>query len=150
MRFNKKAHILFLITTIFIVYTITVHNLAERQMLENSITKIVYWTGGASGSLFPWPKAPGMLEVLTQVNQVDLFIYRYLIKNWVLAGFSIVMWIITGFYVFRMIKSTKAEEKPYAEKTSISPFFSFVEQSNQSLQDRLQTTVAYANFLCSR
>ena len=46
-----------------------------------------------------------MLEVLTQVNQVDLSINQYLIKTWVLAGLSIIILIITGLCVFRTIKS---------------------------------------------
>ena len=121
MRFNKKAIVLFLITAVLTVYTRTIHTLAERQMLENTITKIVYWTGGPGGSLFPWPKAPGMLEVLTQVNQVDWFVYQYVIKTWGLVGLSSIMWVITGLYVFGMIKSTEAEAKPYAEKAAISP-----------------------------
>jgi hypothetical protein len=114
MRFNQKTVVLFLITAILTSYTIAIHAIADGHMYEDPVSTIVYWTGGPSGSLFLWPKAPGMLDIITQVNEVDLFIYQYLIKTWALAGLSIVMWIITGLYLFRIFKST--EQKMDIEK----------------------------------
>jgi hypothetical protein len=107
MRFNQKAIVLFLTAAILTSYTIAIHAIADGHMHEDTVTTLVYWTGGPSGSLFPWPKAPGMLDIIIQVNEVDLFIYQYLIKTWALAGLSIVVWIITVLYIFRIIKSTE-------------------------------------------
>ena len=111
MRYNKKSVVLFIFTTILTLYTITVHIIADRHLYEDPITKIVYWTSGPSGSLFPWPKAPGLLEILTKVNEVDLFVYKYLINTWVLVVLSIIMWIITGLFIFRMINSNEQSKK---------------------------------------
>lgn len=107
MGSNKKVIVLFLTTAILTGYTIAIHVIADKHIYEDTVTTIVYWTSGPSGSLFPWPKAPGMLEIITQVNEADLFIYQYLIKTWAFVGLSIVLWVITGLYVLRMIKSTK-------------------------------------------
>jgi hypothetical protein len=115
MEFNKKVIVLFLISTILTVYTITVHVLASRHMYEDPVSTIVYWTSGPSGSLFPWPKAPGLLEIITLTNVVDSFIYRYLVKTQALVGLSIFLWIITGIYVFRRNKS--AQPHRYIEES---------------------------------
>ena len=108
MEFNKKAIGLFLVSTVFTVYTITVHGLADRHLHEDPVSTIVYWTSGPSGSLFPWPKVPGLLEIITQTNEVDSFIYQYLVKTQALIGLSIFLWVITGIYVFRRNKSTQS------------------------------------------
>jgi hypothetical protein len=107
MRFDKKAVILFLLTTLLTVYTITIHVIAEGHLYEDPVSSLVYWTSGPSGSLFPWPRVPGMLEIITQVNAVDRLIYQSFIKTWALAGLSLVMWVITGLSVFRRINSTE-------------------------------------------
>lgn len=49
MEFNKKAIGLFLVSTVFTVYTITVHGLADRHLHEDPVSTIVYWTSGPSG-----------------------------------------------------------------------------------------------------
>ena len=107
MEFNKKGIGLFLVSTILTVYTITVHGFADRHLYEDPVSTIVYWTSGPSGSLFPWPKAPGLLEIITQTNVVDLVIYQYLVKTQALIGLSFFLWIITGVYVFRRNKSAQ-------------------------------------------
>lgn len=107
MEFNKKWIVLCLVSTVLTVYTITVHGLAERHLYKDPVSTIVYWTSGPSGSLFPWPKAPGLLEIITQTNVVDLFIYQYLVKTQALIGLSFFLWVITGVYIFRRDKSAR-------------------------------------------
>ena len=107
MRFDKTTVALFLITTLLTVYTITLHVIADGHIYEDPVSHLVYWTGGPSGSLFPWPRTPGMLEIITQLNEVDYLIYQHLIKTWALAGLSIIMWVITGLFVFQRIKPTE-------------------------------------------
>lgn len=91
--------IIMLVVSIYLsVYTLIVHNLAASHIYETS--EDVYWTSGPPGSLFPWPKEPGMLEYLPQVDGVDLFVYLYLIKTWLLAGLSGLSWFLTSLYVY--------------------------------------------------
>ena len=98
---KRKTLGLLLIALAFTVYTITVHGLADRHLYEDPVSTIVYWTSGPSGSLFPWPNAPGLLEIITQANEVDAFIYQYLLKTQALAGLSLLLWAMTGLCVFR-------------------------------------------------
>lgn len=67
--------------------------------------KAVSLRTGPSGSLLPWPREPGMLEALSKINEVDLFIYRCLIKPWVLVGLSMLIWAGTGLSIFKVIKA---------------------------------------------
>ena len=106
VKFSKKA-VTVVVLSIFIAtylagYTIMAHTTAARHIYEDPDGKIVAWRSGPSGSLFPWPREPGMLEVLTKLNDVDLFIYRYFIKTWVLVGLSILMWAVTGLAIFKI------------------------------------------------
>jgi type IV secretory pathway TrbD component len=45
-----------------------------------------------------------MAEVLSRINEVDLFIYTYLIKTWVMAGLSALAWVITVLFVYKAAK----------------------------------------------
>jgi len=108
MRFDKKlvlaAVILISASTYLTLYTWRAHAIAQRIM-EDSNGNAIAWRTGPSGSLFPWPTAPGMGFILSKVNEVDAFIYKYLIKPLVLVGSSVLMWVVTGFSIFRVIKS---------------------------------------------
>ena len=108
VTFSKKLVLvvfaLMIISVYLTGYTLMAHAVATRHMYEDPDGKVIAWRSGPSGSLFPWPTEPGMLEVLSKVNEVDLFIYRYFMKTWVLAGLSIFMWIATSFAIFRMAK----------------------------------------------
>ena len=100
MYIPRKTVILLLSAIAFTAYTITVHGLADRHLYEDPVSTVVYWTSGPSGSLFPWPTAPGLLEIITQANSVDASIYRYLLKTQALTGVSILLWAMTGLSVF--------------------------------------------------
>jgi len=123
MRFDKKAIALFLLTTLLTVYTLTIHIIAEGHLYEDPVSSLVYWTSGPSGSLFPWPRVPGMLEIITQVNAVDRLIYQSFIKTWALAGLSLVMWVITGLSVFRRINFTEQPDTMTTKErgTTVNP-----------------------------
>ena len=101
MRVPRKTLSLLLIAVALTVYTITVHGLADRHLYEDSESAVVYWTSGPSGSLFPLPIAPGLLEIITQANSVDAFIYQYLLKTQALMGLALLLWAMTGLCVFR-------------------------------------------------
>ncbi len=101
MHVPRKTLSLLLIAVALTVYTITVHGLADRHLYEDPESAVVYWTSGPSGSLFPWPTAPGLLEIITQANSVDAFIYQYLLKTQALTGLALLLWAMTGLDVFR-------------------------------------------------
>ena len=85
------------------IYTIEAYSIASRYISSDS-HGAVFWVNGPSGSLFPWPREPGMLQVLSRINDVDLFIYTYLIKTWMLAGLSALVWVITVLFVYKATK----------------------------------------------
>jgi len=78
------------------------HTIAGQHIYEEG--NYIAWRSGPAGSFLPWPREPGPLEVLSSVNEVDTFIYRYLIKSWVLVGLSILAWISTGLFIFKLAK----------------------------------------------
>jgi len=105
--FNRRtviATIILVSISIYLaIYTFEAHSIASRYISSDS-HGAVFWINGPSGSLFPWPKKPGMEEVLSKINNVDLFIYTYLIKTWMLAGLSTLAWVITVLFVYRATK----------------------------------------------
>lgn len=104
VRFNRRtviATIILVSISIYLsIYTFQAHAIASRYISSDS-HGAVFWINGPSGSLFPWPRGPGMLEVLSRINDVDLFIYTYLIKTWMLAGLSALVWVITAVFVYK-------------------------------------------------
>jgi len=111
MEFPKKSALMLIvfgiISAYLTLYTVRVHTIAARHIIEDAEGKAVSWRTGPSGSLFPWPKEPGMLQVLSKINEIDMFVYRYLIKPWVLVGLSILMWVVTGLSMFKRVKVMK-------------------------------------------
>ncbi|MCW4021094.1 MAG: hypothetical protein NWF14_07710 [Candidatus Bathyarchaeota archaeon] len=86
--------ILAAISTCLTLYTIKAHAISMEYIYEDA--ENTFWCRGPSGSLFPWPTEPGRLEILSQIDETDLFIYRHLIKSWMLVGLSILLWVATG------------------------------------------------------
>jgi len=111
MGLHKKSVLILIVLCIvsayLTLYTVEAHTVAARHIYENGWDGITSWRTSPSGSLFPWPKEPGMLEALSKIDEVDLFIYRYLIKPWVLVGLSILMWIVTGLSMSKRVKVMK-------------------------------------------
>lgn len=71
-----------------------------------------YWTSGGPGSFFPWPKRPGMLTVMTAMNdKMDRFIY-FLIRYYlfpfaaliIVVLFMLIGWVI-GCLIERVLKN---------------------------------------------
>jgi hypothetical protein len=112
MRFSRKSIlvlVVLLVSSMYItVYSLTAYYVAARHMYEDPDSRVISWNTGPSGSLFPWPKESGMLEVLSKVSDVDLFIYKYLVKTWVLIGLSILMWVATGLSAFEIAQEKRA------------------------------------------
>lgn len=119
MRVDKKTIsitiVLILISTYVTLYTVKAHNIAASHIYEDSEGRI-WWRTTPSGSLSPWPKEPGMLQALSKIDVIDLFIYTYLIKPWVLVGVSILVWIGTCLSFLRVIRYSLP--KPSTNKES--------------------------------
>jgi len=101
---SHQAFVLVIALTFFSsflsLYTIRAHTIA-RHIGEGPDSNSIGWPSSPSGSLFPWPKEPGMCDMISTSNGVDWFIYRYLIKTWGLAGLSILAWVGTGLFVLK-------------------------------------------------
>ena len=82
------------------LYTATAHKVARVYEEDGEF----FWRGGPSGSFFPWPREPGMLAVLIPLNEIDLFIYVYLIKSGVLVLVTILLWISLSLYILKLIR----------------------------------------------
>jgi hypothetical protein len=115
--FNKRAVTgtiaLIAISMYLAIYTFEAHTIAARYISTDS-HNAVFWINGPSGSLFPWPRVPGMLEILSGINDVDLFIYTYLIRTWILVGLSALAWALTGLFVY---KTTRQDNSSDLERT---------------------------------
>lgn len=102
MALNKKLVLLLiilgLVSTSLTLYTMRAHAVARYAYDDESGFG---WRYTPSGSFLPWPKEPGMATALSEMNETDMIIYRYLVKSWVLVGFAIVLWIITGLYLVK-------------------------------------------------
>lgn len=106
VRFSKKS-LVGLIVLVFASAFLTLYTVAAY-----GVSGYVYvgegtlnWTSSPAGSFLPWPTAPGMLEVLSRMNEVDSFIYTYLIKSWVLAGTVALLWIAVSVWVLKLIRA---------------------------------------------
>jgi len=127
MEFPKKLALMLIvfgiISACLTLYTVKAHTIAMRHIIEDAEGKAVSWRTGPSGSLFPWPREPGMLQVLSKIDEVDLLIYRYLIKPWVLVGSSILIWIVTGLSAFKIVTGSSMFKMVKTMKTRAVAYF---------------------------
>lgn len=93
------------------LYTATAHKVARYVYEEDGK---FFWESGPSGSFFPWPREPDMLHMLTPLNEIDLFIYVYLIKSGVLVLVTILLWISLSVYILKLMRAFDA----FRQKTS--------------------------------
>jgi hypothetical protein len=109
VRFDKKSVLIMVvlvaISSYLTTYTLEAYIVATGHLYEDPNSKALAWRSGPPGSLFPWPREPGMLDVLSSVNDADAFIYRYLIRPWTLVGLSALLWIIAGLSVARTVRT---------------------------------------------
>ena len=102
--------VLFIIPACFTLYTYWVHWVAGYICeFEGEI----WWTSSPVSSLFPWPRMPGgYIGLVPLDDEADLFMYRYLVKPLVLVWLSILMWTISAYFMFRVVKARRAHLKP--------------------------------------
>ena len=109
MALDKKSVLVLIvlgvISTCFTLYTVTAYSVARYALSGGG------WRYTPPGSFLPWPREPGMFAALSKMSESDLFIHQYLIKSWVLAGVTVVLWTITSLYLSRIILRYCAERK---------------------------------------
>ena len=105
LKFHKKSAIpltvLGLVSIYLTLYTVAAYNVANYVYDTEVIT---VWRSGPSGSFFPWPREPGMLQILSGVNEVDLFIYICLIKSWILVLVTVLFWVNTFLCIVNLVR----------------------------------------------
>ena len=106
LRFSRKSIfslvVLAFLSTCLTLYTVAAYNVA-RHVTERDGT--VYWRDSKGGSFFPWPTRPsgvGAAVLIPMIDEVDLAIYTYLIKSWVLVGIKALLWVVTVLYILRL------------------------------------------------
>ncbi len=81
-------------------YTVAAHEVATKYIIEMEDGEVM-WRTAPRGSLFPWPKGSGSLQMLSKMEDIDMLIYRYLIRDRLLMVFAILMWVLTGVFTIR-------------------------------------------------
>ena len=129
-------------STLITAYTIAAYEVATRYIIEMGDGEAM-WRTTPRGSLFPWPKGSGSLQMLSEMEDVDMFIYRYLIRDRLLMGFAILMWVLTGVFVIRARPHTLDEgERILNEGSRVIPLFYL----SRSVSPRLQRSPHYGSY----
>jgi hypothetical protein len=84
------------------VYTACAHRVASHV---TESPPDLHWSSAPAGSFFPWPREPGMLEMLSEMSEVDSFIYVYLIRSWVLVVVTFMLWIGVFLQIWRIARN---------------------------------------------
>jgi len=75
----------------------------------------LHWGSAPAGSFFPWPREPGMLEMLSEINEVDSFIYVYLIRSWFLVAATLLLWIGVFLQIWRIARNELTRKESSAK-----------------------------------
>ncbi|MCX8168659.1 MAG: hypothetical protein N3E39_00325 [Candidatus Methanomethylicia archaeon] len=67
----------------------------------------ICWRTSPPGSFLPWPKPSGILQVLSDMNYIDKFVYNNLIKNNVMIMTVYLIWIITLMFTIKFYINRK-------------------------------------------
>jgi len=86
-----------IVTFIFSLFTVKAYQVA--QFARGST-----WNTGGPGSFLPWPREPGHLMIITEMNPVDVFINQLIIETGLLAIISFLLWGILLFSLYRFTK----------------------------------------------
>lgn len=86
-----------IVTFIFSLFTVKAYQVA--QFARGST-----WNTGGPGSFLPWPREPGHLMIITEMNPVDAFINQLIIETGLLAIISFLLWGILLFSLYRFTK----------------------------------------------
>ena len=100
--------LLLLVSFLATFYTVAAYGVARRVY---DLDGTLCWVDSGGGSFFPWPQGPdpgtGIFPVvIPMTNNVDIFIYVYLIKSWVLVAVTVLLWAGFTTYIFMLIRAT--------------------------------------------
>jgi len=116
MTLDRKSGLMLVVLSVFsfflTLYAADAYSVANYAFDDGSGG--LWWLYTPPGSFLPWPRPPGMAAALSKGNGNDLFVYRYLIKPYVLAGVTALLWIVTALYVYRIVKGYQktSHQKP--------------------------------------
>lgn len=80
-------------------YTISAHWVAANHVMGTG-SDLYYPNAGGPTLLFPFPKSEVHLPVVTELSSVEVFIYQYLIRTYLLAAINVALWLFAGIQVF--------------------------------------------------
>ena len=86
-----------IVTFIFSLFTVKAYQVA--QFARGST-----WNTGGPGSFLPWPREPGHLMIITEMNPIDAFINQLIIETGLLAIISFLLLCIFLFSLYRFTK----------------------------------------------
>ncbi len=100
--------ILLLVSFLATFYTVAAYGVARRVYDSDGTPS---WVDTGGGSFFPWPKGPDpgtgvFFIVIPMTNNVDIFIYVYLIKSSMLVAVTVLLWAGFATYIFMSIRAT--------------------------------------------
>ena len=107
MAIRKRAFIMLVMLVVISVYltayTVAVYALCSKYVVEQSGK--AYWSNGPAGSLFPWPVKNGGIGIpmLFELNSIDLLIYNYLIKTYLLIILCGVFWFFAVALLYKQV-----------------------------------------------
>ncbi|MBS7653692.1 MAG: hypothetical protein QXR06_04910 [Candidatus Bathyarchaeia archaeon] len=108
---KKTLLILFTLTAlsiVFTIYSLRAYAVASR-VFEGDGSHRPVWRTSPPGSFLLWPKEPGLLEALSEMSDIDMAIYLYLVKSQVLIVLSVALWAVTCLYVFRKVLKRRSD-----------------------------------------
>lgn len=62
----------------------------------------ILWRSSPPGSFIPWPRPSGILLVLSEMNEIDIFIYEKFIKSRIIILFVTSLWILVSLYTLKI------------------------------------------------
>ena len=106
MKSSRKSLILLIVLVCVSVYS-TLYTVSAYKVASHvsESPPDLHWGSAPAGSFFPWPRDPGMLEMLSEMSEVDSFIYVYLIRSWVLVAVTLLFWIGVFLQVWRIVRN---------------------------------------------
>lgn len=97
---NKKT----IVIGIFGLFTLIYSLFTVRAYQVSQFARGSTWNTGGPGTYLPWPREPGHLMIITDMNPVDAMINQIFIETGLLALISLLLWFIFLFNVYKIAK----------------------------------------------
>lgn len=97
---NKET----IVIGIFGLFTLIYSLFTVRAYQVSQYARGATWNTGGPGAYLPWPREPGHLMIITDMNPVDAVINQIIIETGLLALSSLLFWCIFLFSVYKIAK----------------------------------------------